>query len=137
MAGPFGSGTDGAAFSPATMEAFSSRGDGTLTVVKEKSPTEFTVEQNVQTQVSAKTMTFDSKTGHIFLIAAEYDRRPRRLPEADAAAAEGQCCPTRFQFSWWGNNASNATPECAERRANGKSVCSLPWILASRYFVRS
>jgi len=37
---PIGNGSDGATFNPATMEAFSSQGDGTLTVVKEDSPTE-------------------------------------------------------------------------------------------------
>ena len=38
---PIGDGCDGATFNPATMEAFSSQGDGTLTVVKENSPTSF------------------------------------------------------------------------------------------------
>jgi len=36
---PIGSGTDGATFNPATLEAFSSNGDGTLTIIKENSPT--------------------------------------------------------------------------------------------------
>src|ERR1035441_4869629 len=44
---PIGTGTDGATFNPNTMEAFSSNGDGTLTVIKENSPTSFVVEQNV------------------------------------------------------------------------------------------
>src|SRR5207237_8550611 len=42
---PLAGGSDGAAFNPATMEAFSTQGNGTLTVVKEKSPTSFEVEQ--------------------------------------------------------------------------------------------
>src|SRR6185369_730518 len=46
---PLAGGSDGAAFNPETMEAFSSQGNGTLTVVKEKSPTSFEVEQNLQT----------------------------------------------------------------------------------------
>ncbi len=69
---PLGSGTDGAAFNPTTMEAFSSQGDGTLTVIKEVSPTNFVVEQTIQTPMSAKTSTLDSKTNHILLIAAEF-----------------------------------------------------------------
>src|SRR5580693_7524483 len=36
---PTGAGCDGVTFNPATMEAFSSQGDGTLTVIKENSPT--------------------------------------------------------------------------------------------------
>jgi uncharacterized protein YjiK len=69
---PIGRGSDGAAFNPATLEAFSSNGDGTLTVVKENSPTSFAVEQNVKTMVGAKTLTLDAKTNRILLIAAEY-----------------------------------------------------------------
>jgi DNA-binding beta-propeller fold protein YncE len=69
---PIGTGTDGATFNPKTMEAFSSQGDGTLTVVKENSPTSFAVEQTVQTQPSAKTLTLDGKTNRILLIAAEF-----------------------------------------------------------------
>jgi hypothetical protein len=37
----------GVVFNPETMEAFSSQGDGTLTVIKEDSPTSFSVEQTV------------------------------------------------------------------------------------------
>jgi hypothetical protein len=73
---PIGTGTDGAVFNAATMEAFSSQGDGTLTVIKENSPTSFEVEQTVKTMPSAKTLTLDSKTGHILLIGAEYGAPP-------------------------------------------------------------
>lgn len=68
---PIGNGVDGAVFNPATMEAFSSQRDGTLTVIKENSPTSFEVEQNVQTKLGAKTCTLDSKTNQIVLITAE------------------------------------------------------------------
>ena len=79
---PIGSGTDGATFNPKTMEAFSSNGDGTLSVIKENSPTSFVVEQNLQTMTRAKTLTLDSKTNHILLIAAEFGPPP--APPADA-----------------------------------------------------
>src|ERR1039457_1524538 len=42
---PLGNGTDGGGFNPATMEAWSSQRDGTLTIIKESSPTSFAVEQ--------------------------------------------------------------------------------------------
>jgi len=71
-----GVGTDGATFNPATMEAFSSNGDGTLTIIKENSPTSFVVEQNLTTMPRAKTLTLDSKTNHILLIAAEFQPPP-------------------------------------------------------------
>ena len=69
---PIGDGCDGATFNPETMEAFSSQGDGTLTVIKEDSPTSFRVEQTVATPARAKTLTLDTKTGQIYLITAEY-----------------------------------------------------------------
>ena len=68
---PIGSGVDGAVFNPHTMEVFSSQRDGTLTVIKENSPTSFEVEQNVQTKPGAKTCTLDAKTDQIVLITAE------------------------------------------------------------------
>ena len=80
---PIGKGTDGGGFNPATMEAFSSQGDGTLTIIKENSPTSFEVEQTVQTKQGAKTCTLDAKKNQIVLIATE---RPA-APPADAAAA--------------------------------------------------
>jgi hypothetical protein len=76
---------DGAGFNPATNEAFSSQGDGTLTIIKENSPTSFAVEQTVQTKDSAKTMTIDYKTGRVLLIAAEYGPPPPPDPAAPAS----------------------------------------------------
>jgi DNA-binding beta-propeller fold protein YncE len=71
---PLAGGSDGAVFNPTTREAFSSTGvdNGTLTIIKENSPTSFAVEQNLQTMSGAKTLTFDSRTNHVLLIGAEY-----------------------------------------------------------------
>jgi len=82
---PIGAGVDGATFNPATREAFSSQGDGTLTVIKETGPTGFAVEQTLQTQVGAKTLTLDAKTGHIVLIAADYGPAPAAPAPAPGA----------------------------------------------------
>jgi DNA-binding beta-propeller fold protein YncE len=79
---PTGNGCDGVTFNPETMEAFSSQGDGTLTVIKENSPTDFAVEQTVPTPMRAKTITLDPKTGHLFLITAEYGPVPAASPQA-------------------------------------------------------
>jgi hypothetical protein len=86
---PIGQGCDGATFNPATMEAFSSQGDGTLTVIKENSPTSFVVEQTVKTPARAKTLTLDAKTGHILLITAEYGPAPAAPAAAPTAPAPG------------------------------------------------
>ncbi len=85
---PIGQGTDGAVFNPATMEAFSSNRDGTLTVIKENSPTNFSVEQNLKTMIGAKTLTLDTKTNRILLISAEYGPPP--APSADARSRDGR-----------------------------------------------
>ncbi|HMB96772.1 MAG TPA: hypothetical protein VKK61_12085 [Tepidisphaeraceae bacterium] len=69
---PIGNGVDAAEFNPNTMEAFSSQGDGTLSVIKENSPTDFAVEQTVQTKRNARTSTLDLQTGQIFLITADF-----------------------------------------------------------------
>jgi DNA-binding beta-propeller fold protein YncE len=79
---PIGTGTDGATFNPETMEAFSSNGDGTLTVIKDDGGTKFTVEQNVATMRGAKTLTLDSKTNRILMIAAEMQPAPAPPPDA-------------------------------------------------------
>jgi hypothetical protein len=92
---PIGAGTDGAAFNPKTMEAFSSQRDGTLTIVKENSPASFVVEQNLQTMPGAKTLTLDGKTGHILLIAAETAPPPTPAP-AGGRAGRGQMVPDSF-----------------------------------------
>ena len=68
---PIGKGSDGGGFNPATMEAFSSQGDGTLTIIKETNPTSFEVEQTVQTKSRAKTCTLDTKNNQIILITTE------------------------------------------------------------------
>jgi len=77
---PIGAGSDGAVFNPKTMEAFSSQGDGTLTIVKENSPTSFVVEQTLQTAPRAKTLTLDTKTNHVLLITAEFTPAPAPAP---------------------------------------------------------
>jgi DNA-binding beta-propeller fold protein YncE len=87
---PIGQGTDGATFNPATMEAFSSNSDGTLTIVKENSPTSFVVEQNLKTMTRAKTLSLDSKTNHILLIAAESAPPPAPPAGAPAPAPGGR-----------------------------------------------
>jgi len=85
---PIGNGTDGGGFNPNTMEAFSSQGDGTLTIIKENSPTSFEVEQTVQTKAGCKTSSLDSKNNRIVLICTE--RMPATAAAPDAAAGGDQ-----------------------------------------------
>jgi DNA-binding beta-propeller fold protein YncE len=93
---PIGAGTDGAVFNPKTMEAFSSEGGGTLTIVKENSPTSFVVEQTLQTLPRAKTLTLDSKTNRLLLITAEFTPAP--APPPGGRPARGQMVPDTFSI---------------------------------------
>jgi hypothetical protein len=72
---PLAGSSDGAVFNPHTMEAFSSHGNGTLSVIKENSPTEFVVEDTVKTKARAKTCTLDDKTDHVIVITREGGRQ--------------------------------------------------------------
>jgi DNA-binding beta-propeller fold protein YncE len=82
---PLAGGSDGAVFNPKTMEAFSTQGNGTMTIVKEKSPTSFEVEQNLQTMNGARTVTLDRKTGHLFTMSQERGPAPPTPPSGGRA----------------------------------------------------
>ncbi|MDB4875558.1 MAG: hypothetical protein JWM41_2004 [Gemmatimonadetes bacterium] len=73
---PLAGSSDGAVFNPQTMEAFSSHGNGTLTVVKETSPTTFEVEQNLDTMNGARTLALEPSTGRIFVMSVERGAAP-------------------------------------------------------------
>jgi len=77
---PMPGGSDGAAFNPATMEAFNTQGNGKLTIVKENSPTTFEVEQTLDTKNGARTIALDTKTGHVFTMADERTPAPAPPP---------------------------------------------------------
>jgi len=105
---PIGNGSDGATFNPATMEAFSSQGDGTLTVIKEDSPTSFHVEQTVATPARAKVLTLDANTNRILTITAEYGpvpasaggSAPPSAPTAPVAAPAAGGAPAGGPPAW-------------------------------------
>jgi DNA-binding beta-propeller fold protein YncE len=78
---PIGSGVDATAFDADTQLAFSSNGEGTLTVVHEDSPQKFTVQENAATQRGARTMALDPKTHRVFLITAEFGAPPAATVE--------------------------------------------------------
>ncbi len=73
---PIGAGVDANAFDPEPGLAFSSNGDGTLTVVHEDSPDKYTVVENVPTEKGARTMALDPKTHRIYLVTAKFGPAP-------------------------------------------------------------
>ena len=77
---PTGMGVDTVAFNPATMEAISAEGGGTITIIKENSPTDFAVEQTLETQPGAKTLALDTETNHVLTMTAEFGPPPANAP---------------------------------------------------------
>ena len=82
---PTGSGTDGVAFDPALKCAYSSNGEGTMTVVKEMPDGKYSVLENVPTQKGARTITVNKLTHHIYLPTANFEaaaagQRPKANP---------------------------------------------------------
>jgi DNA-binding beta-propeller fold protein YncE len=71
-----GQGVDANGFDPETQLAFSSNGDGTLTVVHEDSPGKFTVVDNAKTQRFARTMALDTNDRDVYLVTAEMEEAP-------------------------------------------------------------
>jgi DNA-binding beta-propeller fold protein YncE len=68
---PIGQGSDFAAFDPERGLAFSSNRDGTLSVIAEVSPDNFVALSAIPTQLGARTMAIDPKSGRIYLVTAE------------------------------------------------------------------
>ena len=70
-------GPDAAGFDPKNQIAFSSNGDtGTLSIVSTKTGDNYKTIQALPTQKGARTMAFDSGTGRVYLVGAEYGPVP-------------------------------------------------------------
>jgi len=87
-----GEGVDGVSFDPGLNRAYSSNGEGTMTVVQEKDANTFTVLENVPTQKGARTITVNTKTHKLYLPTAEYGEAPAataQSPHTRAAVKPG------------------------------------------------
>jgi DNA-binding beta-propeller fold protein YncE len=71
---PIGGRVDACGFDLETKLAFSSNGEGTLTVIHEISPSEFTVIDNIETGKGLRTMALDPTTHNIYLIGTIDDQ---------------------------------------------------------------
>lgn len=88
---PIGEGADGVAFDPGTETAFSSNGEGTMTVVKEVKG-KYEVVQTVTTKRGARTVAVDTATHRVYTptaafgpapVPTEQNKRPRPPVLAD------------------------------------------------------
>ena len=71
-----GEGVDAVAFDAKRGTAFSSNGDGTLSVAREKQPGHFAIAETDSTQRGARTMALDEKTGRVFVVTASFGPTP-------------------------------------------------------------
>jgi DNA-binding beta-propeller fold protein YncE len=90
---PIGDGCDGVKFDPILKRAYSSNGEGTMTVVQETDKDNFKVLETIQTMAGARTLALDPRTHHIYTPTAEFNPapaatadnpRPRRSPKPDS-----------------------------------------------------
>jgi DNA-binding beta-propeller fold protein YncE len=79
---PIGEGVDATAFDPGPQLAFSSNGDGTLTIVHEDSPNRFSVVQTVTTLPNARTLAVDPSTHSVYLVTAKFTPGPPTAGES-------------------------------------------------------
>ena len=91
-----GDGPDGAAFDPASNNAFTSNSDGTLTIVHEDDAHHFHVLANVATPARARTITLDEKTHRVVLPFAEFGPAP--APSAQDPHPRPTMKPDSFGF---------------------------------------
>jgi DNA-binding beta-propeller fold protein YncE len=68
---PIGDHVDATAFDPDLRLIFNSNGEGTITMIRQDSPDQYSVVENIPTLPRAKTMALDAKTHRLFLSTAE------------------------------------------------------------------
>lgn len=76
-----GRGSDGCVFDSGMGRAYSSNGDGTISVVGETEPGKFGTVATIPTQPSARTMALDPKTHRLYLSAATIAPAPDGQPQ--------------------------------------------------------
>lgn len=75
-----GKGVDATAFDKGVSQAYSSNGEGNITVVKEESPDSFSVVETIPTKRSARTMAVDEKTHDLITVGADFEKTPDQTP---------------------------------------------------------
>lgn len=91
---PIGKGPDAAVFDAARAIAISTNGEGTVTVVHEDSPSQFTAVATDSTERGARTAAIDEKTGRVFSVTASFGPPPE--PTADRPHPRPPILPGTF-----------------------------------------
>ena len=92
---PIGDRPDAAAFDPEAKLAFSSNGEGTLTIVRQDSADKYAVAQTVTTVRGARTMALDPESHKIYLVTAQFGPAP--APTADQPHPRPSLVPGSFE----------------------------------------
>jgi DNA-binding beta-propeller fold protein YncE len=92
---PIGERVDASFFDPATKLIFSSCGDGTLSVIRQVSPDNYTSMETIKTRTGSKTMGYDPTAKRLFVPAAEFkatngSMRPTVVPGTFSMMIYGQ-----------------------------------------------
>jgi len=98
---PIGKSVDANAYDPQLQLAFSSNGEGTVTVAHEATPETMTVVQTLQTQTGARTMALDAMTHNIYLATADRVQPPA----GSAASSRPAIVPGSFRILVYGPGA--------------------------------
>lgn len=98
---PIGSGVDANRYDPGTGLAFSSNGEGSITVVKEDSPGKFSVLQTISTSPGARTMELDRASHRLFTVTARFGAAPEQ-PTTDNPRKRPPILPNSFVLLVYG-----------------------------------
>jgi hypothetical protein len=78
---PIGEGPDATAYDAKRGMIFSSNGEGSLTIVRQRSADQYEVASTVKTQRGARTMALDPTTGRVYLVSADFGPAPAPTAE--------------------------------------------------------
>ncbi len=93
---PIGKRIDATAYDQDRGVVYNSCGDGTLSVVHAETPDRYWVVENAKTELGARTMAVDLKTGHVVLATAE--TLPPPTPTADNPKPRPRILPDTFHL---------------------------------------
>jgi len=97
---PIGQRVDGVVFDPEIKMAFSSNGEGTITVVEEVSANEFKVLETIETARGARTIALDATSHHVFVTTAMLGEAPS--PTTDNPHPRPAVLPNTFMVLEYG-----------------------------------
>jgi YVTN family beta-propeller protein len=87
---PIGDGCDGVAFDNKTKQIFTSNGEGTMTIIEEKSADAFVISATIPTKKAARTIFLDESTHTLYLPTADFEPKKEGAdPKARAKTIAG------------------------------------------------